>query len=269
MATIKDYSTDQQLRIREIIEITTETPSIKTFWFEDDITFQGGQFVMVWLPGVDEVPMSVSYTGTKKAITVANVGPTTSKLHELSVGSKLGIRGPYGKGFDISKALNIMAVSGGCGSAPLGPVMNAAVKNGKNIKFILGARTSNELLFKVRAQELGIEVDISTDDGTAGHHGFVTERVEQLMDEDNYDLVVSCGPEPMLKKLLEICQRANVPLQVSLERYMKCGIGICDACTIDGFQVCRDGPVFDGETLRKLVEFGKLKRDSCGRAVDL
>lgn len=258
-----------QLRICSIENITVETPTIKTFFFQDEMVVIGGQFVMVWVPGVDEIPMSVSYSGTRKGITVAKVGEATSKLHEFSVGAKLGIRGPYGNGFDITQATRILAVAGGCGSAPIGPLLDQAVSQNKEIKFVLGARTSAELLFKKRAIDLGIDLDISTDDGSEGHHGFVTERVEEILDTEDYDLVVTCGPEPMLKKLLELASKHKLQLQASLERYMKCGIGICDACSIDGFQVCRDGPVFSGETLAKLSEFGKYQRDACGRVIDV
>jgi dihydroorotate dehydrogenase electron transfer subunit len=258
-----------RLRICTIEDVTVETPTIKTFFFQDEMVVKGGQFIMVWVPGVDEVPMSVSYSGAKKGITVANVGDATSKLHEFSVSAKLGIRGPYGNGFDISSATRILAVAGGCGSAPIGPVLDDAVNQNMEIKFVLGARTSAELVFKKRAQKLGIDLDISTDDGTEGHHGFVTELVDEILDSENYDLLVACGPEPMLMKLLELATKNNIPLQASLERYMKCGIGICDACSINGFQVCRDGPVFTGEILANLSEFGKYQRDACGKVIDV
>lgn len=258
-----------QLRICTIEEILDETPTIKTFFFKDEMTISGGQFVMVWLPGVDEIPMSVSYTGELTGITVAKVGDATEKLHQLKVGSKLGIRGQYGNGFDINNAKRILAVAGGCGSAPIGPILNEAVKTGKKMLFVIGARTSNELLFKRRAIDLGIKVDISTDDGTDGHHGFVTERVAELLSSEKFDLILTCGPEIMLKKVVELGKKNNVSVQASLERYMKCGIGICDSCSINGLQVCRDGPVFDGEVLSKLGEFGKSQRDACGRKIEI
>jgi dihydroorotate dehydrogenase electron transfer subunit len=260
---------DPKLRICKITEIIDETPSIKTFYFDDPMTATGGQFVMVWVPGVDEIPMSVSYTGSQKGITVAKVGPTTIKMHELIVGERLGIRGPYGNGFDISKADNILAVAGGCGSAPLGSVLDQAISSNKKVTFALGARNSSELLFKARALNLGIELDISTDDGSEGYHGFVTDRVAELIKEHTFDLIIMCGPEVMLKKVVEQATDNSIPVQASLERYMKCGIGICDACAINGYQVCRDGPVFTGDTLAHLTDFGSSQRDSCGRMIDI
>jgi dihydroorotate dehydrogenase electron transfer subunit len=270
MATKKvSQKNTNKLRIRKITEITDETPSIKTFFFDDTAPVHAGQFVMVWVPSVDEVPMSVSYTGEQKAITVASVGGTTKKMHELSVGAQIGIRGPFGNGFELGSANKVLAVSGGCGSAPIAPVLDEAVTAGKDIMLALGARTGDELLFKDRALDLGITVDISTDDGTAGYHGFVTKRVAQLITEQKFDLVVACGPELMLKTLIELTTQHNIACQVSLERYMKCGIGICDACAINGYQVCMDGPVFDGELVRQLPEFGNARRDACGRMIDV
>ena len=263
----KQPSTD--LRICKITEIKDETLLIKTFYFYDPMTVMGGQFVMVWVPGVDEVPMSVSYTGARKGITVAKVGPTTTKMHELSKGAQLGIRGPYGNGFDISKASKILAVAGGCGSAPIGPVLDQAIVEKKEITLALGARTSQELLFKTRAKKLGIDLDISTDDGSEGYHGFVTDRVSELIKEQTFDLIISCGPEVMLKKVVDLANDNSIPIQASLERYMKCGIGICDACAINGYQVCRDGPVFTGETLVNLSDFGSTQRDACGRMINI
>lgn len=263
------FNKNLRLRVCTITQIIDETPTIKSFLFEDDMAATGGQFVMVWVPGVDEVPMSVSYMGGAKGITVAKVGPTTTRLHELTAGAKLGIRGPYGRGFDLDRSSRILAVAGGCGSAPIGPVLESVAGSNKHLLFVIGARTADELLFKKRALDLGLELNISTDDGSEGHHGFVTERVSQLILDNNFDLIIACGPEPMLAKLVTLSRENQIPLQASLERYMKCGIGICDACAIDGYQVCRDGPVFAGEVLEKLTELGKTRRDPSGRLIDV
>ncbi len=254
-----------KLRICKITNIIDETPTIKTFLFKDKMEVLGGQFVMVWVPGVDEIPMSVSYTGSEKGITVAKVGDATSKLHELAVGEQIGIRGPYGKGFKLKDSKNILAVSGGCGSAPLGPVLDAAAQEGKDITFLVGAKTKDELLFKNRAQKLGVEVIVATDDGTEGYHGFVTDRLKEILSDHKFDLIITCGPEVMLKKVVDIATLKGISVQASLERIMKCGVGICDSCSISGYQVCRDGPVFDGKVLKKFVEFGVTRRDGCGR----
>ena len=257
------------MRVCAIVDSKIETPTIKTLRFEDDIPAVAGQFVMVWIPGVDEVPMSLSHLGERKGITVARVGPATSRLHDLGVGEKVGIRGPYGRGFELGASNSILAVGGGCGSAPIVAVIEAGLCQGKRIVYAVGARTGAELVFKERAIGLGVEVDISTDDGSIGYHGMVTERVARLLSERPFDLVVACGPEKMLEKMVDICGAAGIPIQVSLERYMKCGIGICDSCSMDGLQVCRDGPVFGGDVLARLKEFGSTRRDACGRRIPI
>jgi len=96
-----------------------------------------------------------------------------------------------------------------------------------------------------------------------------TELAVEVIDEENIGSVLTCGPEVMMKKVVEMCSERNIPVQASLERYMKCGIGICDSCTIDGKQVCIDGPVFRGEELVEMKEFGKLERKKDGRLKEI
>ena len=111
---------------------------------------------------------------------------------------------------------------------------------------------------------------LCTDDGSVGYQGFTTGKLEELLREDSeFDLIITCGPELMMKKVVEIGERYNIPVQVSLERYMKCGIGLCGQCALDeeGLCVCRDGPVFWGDRLKYISEFGKYKRDESGSKV--
>ncbi|MCX9015285.1 MAG: dihydroorotate dehydrogenase electron transfer subunit, partial [Candidatus Methanoperedens sp.] len=101
---------------------------------------------------------------------------------------------------------------------------------------------------------------VATDDGSAGMKGYVTGLLDDV-DAGKFDMIYCCGPEPMMKKVLD-----RVPpekAQFSLHRYFKCGIGVCGACCIDGLRVCKDGPVFRGDVLKE-TEFGKFKRDGCG-----
>ncbi len=259
----------KKIQICKVQEIVNETPTIKTFFFDTTIYALPGQFVMVWLPGVDEIPMSLSYVGKRPAITVAKVGQATAEMHELSKGSRLGIRGPYGHGFNLDDYQDVLAVAGGCGSAPIGPALELAMVNSQRLTYLVGARNKSELLFKSRAQNLGIPVEICTDDGSEGYHGFVSNRMVELLKTKRYDLIITCGPEAMLKKVVDIALENKIPIQASMERYMKCGLGICDSCALDGYHVCRDGPVFSGELLAKFNEFGKSHRDPCGRVVHL
>ncbi len=239
-----------------ITKVVDETPTIRTFFFDTSFELIPGQFVMVWIRGVDEIPMALSY---ENAITVQKVGKATSALFELEECDSAGIRGPFGKGFDIEKG-HILLVAGGVGAAPLAPLAEKAAGAGAKITTLLGARTKKELLFRKRLEAVG-ELLTATDDGSEGKHGYVT----QLLDEvKKYDQIYCCGPEPMMKKVLDRVTPAKA--QFSLHRYIKCGLGICGACCVDGLRVCKDGPVFRGDVLKR-TEFGIYRRNECGERV--
>ncbi len=239
-----------------ITKIVDETPAIRTFFFDTSFELIPGQFVMVWIRGVDELPMALSY---ENAITVQKVGRATSALFELEVCDSVGIRGPFGNGFDIKKG-HILLVAGGVGTAPLAPLAEKASTSGIKVTTLLGAKTKDELLFRERF-EAASDVKVATDDGSEGIHGFVTQLIEE---PDRYSQIYCCGPEIMMKKVLD--KVAPSKAQFSLHRYIKCGIGICGACCIDGLRVCRDGPVFSSEVLKK-SEFGVYRRNECGERV--
>ena len=239
-----------------ITKIVDETPAIRTFFFDTSFELIPGQFVMVWIRGVDEIPMALSY---ENAITVQKVGHATSALFELEVCDSVGIRGPFGNGFDVMKGY-ILLVAGGVGAAPLAPLAEKVRASGIKVTTLLGARTKEELLFRERFEAVG-DVRVATDDGSEGIHGFVTQLIEE---PDRYSQIYCCGPEIMMKKVLDKVAPSKV--QFSLHRYIKCGIGICGACCIDGLRVCRDGPVFSGEVLKK-SEFGVYRRNECGERV--
>ena len=238
-----------------ITKIVDETPSIRTIFFNKSFRQKPGQFVMVWVRGVDEIPMALSY---ENAITVQKVGDATSALFGLSEGDSIGIRGPFGNGFDIS-GKNILLISGGVGAAPLAPLAEKAALSGINVTTMLGALTKKEVLFASRFDVAG-EVLVATDDGSEGVKGYVTGLLEDV-NAGKFDSIYCCGPEPMMKKVLDKVSPEKA--QFSLHRYFKCGIGVCGACCIDGLRVCRDGPVFSGNVLID-TEFGKYKRDGCG-----
>jgi len=240
-----------------IQRVKQETPSVRTFWFDIPFPSVPGQFVMVWVPGTDEIPMALS---SENSITVQKVGDATSALFDIGEGGKIGIRGPFGNGFP--KGEKYLAIAGGVGAAPLLPLARADCV----MTMLLGARTENELLFMDQLDEL-TDVIIATDDGTLGTKGFVT----QLMDDLNlgaYDRIAVCGPEVMMRAVLAKVDEKGIAhkTEFSLHRYMKCGVGVCGSCCIDpsGLRVCRDGPVFTGDKLLK-SEFGHYMRDASGR----
>jgi dihydroorotate dehydrogenase electron transfer subunit len=236
-----------------ITEVVDETPTIRTFFFETSFDTEPGQFVMAWIRGVDEIPMALSYDN---AITVQKVGPATSALFELGNGDSIGIRGPLGKGFDM-KSGHILLVAGGVGAAPLAPLAEKASYEGIKVTTLLGAKTKEELVFKQRFEKAG-DVLIATDDGSEGKHGYVTQLIGN---NESYSKIYCCGPEIMMKKVLDKVPPSKA--QFSLHRYIKCGIGICGACCVDGLRVCMDGPVFSGDVL-KSTEFGIYRRNECG-----
>lgn len=252
--------------ILPIRRIKTETSQIKTFTFNYDLGAVPGQFIMLWIPGVDQIPLSISRQNNKGfELSVMKVGEGTKNLFKMKTRDKLGISGPYGKGFSIKEKSNIILVGGGCGSAPLRFLAEEARKTKCKITFITGAGTSKEVLFK---KALPGSCLISTDDGSEGHKGFTTDILEKklLKKNNKIDKVYSCGPEIMMKKVVNICYKYKVSCEVSLERYMKCGFGICGQCSVDpeGLCVCQDGPVFSESKVRKIKEFGNYYRDKAG-----
>lgn len=240
-----------------ITGIDDETSSVRTFTFDTEFSFIPGQFVMVWVPGVDEIPMALT---SGSSITVQRVGDATNALFSLGPGDTLGIRGPFGNGFP--RCREVLAVAGGVGAVPLLPVVRA----GGVKKILLGARSAGDLLFTSQLEAM-TELSVATDDGSAGHRGFVADL---LMHEDlhQYDFLFCCGPERMMTAVLDFLVRSGCPEKgfFSLHRYMKCGIGVCGSCAIDplGLRVCRDGPVFSGDLLVR-SEFGHYCRDASGR----
>jgi len=240
-----------------ILRVRKETSLIRTFVFERSFVFSPGQFVMVWVPGVDEIPMALSSENT---ITVQKTGDATSTMFNLGKGDKLGIRGPFGNGF--TKGEKLLAIAGGVGAAPLLPLARAD----SVMTLLLGARTEKELLFVDQLDEC-TDVLIATDDGSLGLHGFVTSLLDDL-NISIYDRIAVCGPEVMMRAVLARVEEKGIAhkTEFSLHRYMKCGVGVCGSCCIDpsGLRVCRDGPVFPGDLLLK-SEFGHYMRDASGR----
>jgi dihydroorotate dehydrogenase electron transfer subunit len=243
----------------EITGINTESRDIKTFFFNYAFHFIPGQYVMVWIRGVDEIPMSLSYAN---GITVRNIGDATGSLFALREGDTLGMRGPFGNGFGVAK-LPALLVAGGVGAAPLAPLAET-LKN--KITTILGAKTEDELLFRERFENSGPLV-IATEDGSAGYKGLAVDLLERTK---GYNEILSCGPEKMMRKVLDHAVVAGVQSQFSLQRYIKCGVGLCGSCCVDpsGLRACIDGPVFTGKQLDG-SDFGRYMRDAAGRKVTL
>lgn len=261
-------------RIVEIREIVEEAYDVKSIFFsrEDVEEPKAGQFFMIWIPGVDEVPMSISFISEDKlGITVKKVGEATAALHNLSIGDRIGVRGPYGNGFTLSEG-DVLVIGGGIGIAPLYPLVGDLLDTTDSITVILAARTKKMLIFSDKISKiLRRERDsliIVTDDGSTGLKGLASDIATKLIEEKTYDCIYMCGPEIMMRKVFDKAEKHGIEVQACLERYMKCGIGLCGSCCLGEYLVCKDGPVFNSEILRKLKdEFGVFRRDSSGLPV--
>ncbi len=253
------------LHIVKIEKVAAECHHTKTFRFRAPFEASPGQFVMVWVPRHDEVPMALSYLGDLKGFTSHTQGDTTHALEKFQAGSRAGIRGPLGNHFEI-KGKRLLFVAGGTGMASVVAAVEEAAKRRKRVTTVLGAKTKRDLIFVKRARKAG-ELHISTDDGTEGFHGFASTLAKKVMDSHDFDDIITCGPEIMMKKVVDVARRRKIPVQASVERFMKCGIGICDACSLGDRLVCVDGPVFDGGFLAGCEDFGRFRRDESGKRV--
>ena len=258
-------------KIVEIKEIIEETPTIKTFVFDWDMDQLGkpepGEFVMVW-NFKNEKPMSIAQINDNElAISVKNIGEFTSQLHELKTGDVMGIRGSYGNGFDNSfEGKNILAIGGGVGMAPINAIVSDLIKKGNNVDVVAAAQTRDELLYVDSLESAGANLYPCTDDGSFGFEGFATDCTISLLEDSTYDYAFVCGPEIMMKGIFDILEDAGIPGQYSLERYMKCALGVCGQCCVDGegWRICVEGPVFENDKIYKISEFNKYRRDASG-----
>jgi dihydroorotate dehydrogenase electron transfer subunit len=257
--------------------VKTESPTVKTFTFKDEecANAKPGQFLMLWIPGVDEIPLSISAVDEDSivSVTVKNVGEATKALHGKKIGDIVGVRGPFGNSF-TETGKKVLMVGGGTGMAPLSFLAESMLPKATRMIFVLGAKTRNELVFRDRLTQAlhgnRTRLIMSTEDGTCGITGLCTDPLERILKEEKLDIVYACGPERMILKIFELTERHGMSLEVSLERLMRCAMGLCGSCVIGRYRVCRDGPVFTGEQLREVqAEFGLWKRDFDGRRISL
>lgn len=240
-------------------EVEKVTPTTVTIRFRWDYKVLPGQFIMVWIPGTGEIPISLSHLDDIKGITVKSFGPTSTALTEIRKGDRIFFRGPYGNTFRKSSG-PILVIGGGSGTAGLLPLIN------QDAYGLVSARTSGELLFADRFSS--DKVTLATDDGSAGIKGFAVDALKR-MDLSKFSHLYVCGPELMLKSIYDFVKDIEVNVDYSLERTMKCGIGICDSCSINGFQLCRDGPVFTEKQISQMSEFGNTRLTESGKRVDI
>jgi NAD(P)H-flavin reductase len=221
--------------------------------------FQPGQFTMIHVPGVGEIAVSISGDPRYQATlvqTVRAVGAVSRAIHDATPGTILGMRGPFGTSWDLPSAAgaDLLLVAGGIGLAPLRPVLLSALHERNRygrITLVLGARTPAELLYRDQIRHWAEKVNLlsTVDHPTPGWHGrvgLVTKPLAEIDLDPARTVAFLCGPEVMMRFSAESLLRRGMPaerIRLSLERNMKCGVGLCGHCQLGPLLVCRDGPV--------------------------
>ncbi len=258
------------VKIVTVEKVIDETPTVRTLVFSDEFlaNVMPGQFAMVWIPGINELPMSIMVTQdkTKAAFTVRKHGLASTALYSVKPGDSIGVRGPYGNSFTIKEG-KLLIVGGGTGLVPL---MRLAtfLKKTDEVTVIIGAKTKEEVFFEGLANDIlkqnKHKVVVVTEDGTYGESGLVTDAMQRLLKENTFDAVYTCGPEKMMHKVVQLATEKKIHVEASIERMMKCGMGLCGSCCFGDVLACRDGTVFTGQYLLTNKEFGYTRRSKSG-----
>jgi len=249
----------------EILDVIEESPTIKTFVLKpkEEIDFSTGQFVEMTVPGLGEAPFTPSSNPKEKEkmdVTIMSAGRVTKKLHELKPKTRVGIRGPYGKGYPLDKfeGKELLIVGGGVGLAPLRSLLYALFNEvGRFEKILLryGAKTPRDIIYKKEIDkwteiDKKVDVKLTVDQGDSswkGKVGLVTTLLNGAEVDLKNSVAVVCGPPIMMKfatlKLVEIGYKPE-DIYLSMEKNMSCGIGKCGHCRVGTHYACKDGPVF-------------------------
>lgn len=235
---------------KEIYDITILCPDVAE-------AAVAGQFVNIKVDGfMLRRPISICSIDKKKGtlrIIFEVRGEGTKELSQLSEGSMIDIVAPLGgRGFELDGHETAVIIGGGIGNPPM---LAVAEKFGKNATVISGYRNASAVILQDDFKATGAETILCTDDGSAGRKGFVTDALKEVLESKKPDIIYACGPNVMLRRIIEIAKANGVKCQVSLEERMGCGVGACLVCACrtirDGNEyyahVCKDGPVFNAE----------------------
>ncbi|MEM1520800.1 MAG: dihydroorotate dehydrogenase electron transfer subunit [Candidatus Korarchaeum sp.] len=258
----------QAYEVMEVVETEELSKKVRKIVLNGNLNSSPGQYVMVWVPGVGEIPISVARELKSEIwLLVARVGKVSSALHSLRAGDLLWLRGPYGRGFSLAEG-RISLVGGGYGISPL-IFLSERLRSLGNVelRFYAGFRSKEEVLLEDLLRSISDELIVTTEDGSRGLRGKVVEHT----DFEWPDRVYAAGPEGMLVEVVREAIGRGKYVEVSLERLIRCSLGVCGSCSLDplGLLVCRDGPVFDGSTLIEVKDFGRYWRGFDGRKVYL
>jgi NAD(P)H-flavin reductase len=246
--------------------VRKETPDTFTLLFDlgggrGPAEYMPGQFNMLYVYGVGEVPISVASFRKEKSLmhTIRSVGTVTSLLTRLGVGETIGIRGPLGRQWPLADAQGkqLLVIAGGLGLPPLRPVIEEALSRpGRfdGVKILYGARTPSDLIYTYEYErwgaKAGCEFHLTVDRGDrnwTGSVGVVTTLFPKAGIDPGRAVAFVCGPELMIKfSIIELTRMGVAPegIFISMERNMSCGLGTCGHCQLGPFFICRDGPVF-------------------------
>jgi NAD(P)H-flavin reductase len=274
---IKNPYLPYRAKIESIKQETSGERIIKTFKvvLEDGAYREGfqhkpGQCAMVGINGVGESMISIASSPTEKnslILSIMKMGKVTSAIHACEPGEMLTIRGPYGNGFPVEewKRRHIITIGGGIGQAPLRSIIQYVLDNRneyKDVSIIYGARSTADLCYRDELFELekrsGLEVHLSIDVKEKGWDkfvGFVPDNLLRLKPSPENAVAITCGPPIMIKfvinKLLDLGFHDR-QIYTTLENRMKCGIGKCGRCNVGSLYVCKDGPIFSYQDLKRL-----------------
>ena len=278
LAHAGDVLLPQALPIRGVHHETSDTFTI-TFdvgGWPGGFAFQPGQFNMLSLHGIGEVPISISGDPARRGElvhTIRAVGSVTRPMAAVKRGAVFGVRGPYGTGWplDAARGRDLILIAGGIGLAPLRPVLYEAVRRrGEFDRLIVlyGARSPEDLLFGKELERWRGRFDttllVTTDRGGANWHGYVGVVASLLarVRFDPYDSVAMlCGPEIMLRFTVRDLRALGMTpdrIFVSMERNMRCGVGLCGHCQMGPHFICKDGPVFPLDRVARLLEIREV-----------
>lgn len=235
--------------------------------------FAPGQFNMLYLFGVGEVPISISGDAAQSQTlvhTIRAVGSVTGPMKGLKKGDALGVRGPYGSAWPVveMEGSDVVIMCGGVGLAPLRSVIYHIIRNREKygrVSLLYGARTPDDILYRKELEKwrasLDLEVIVTVDRGLAGWRGnvgLVTNLVRKATFDPRHTHALICGPEVMMRfSVMELAKLgvSHDNVWLSMERNMKCGVGLCGRCQMGPFFVCKDGPVFRYPVIKDV--FGK------------
>lgn len=276
MKTLKLKDSEYEIKKGRILRTKEITDLEKLFEIElpegENLNHEPGQFVMVSLLGVGEAPFSVSSSPTKLGsfeLVVRNVGKLTNAFNKLKAGDEVGIRGPFGKGFPVHilDGSDLLFVAGGIGIVPLHSLINYAIDNRRDfgkVNILLGCNRPEDMLFSDELDEWTKRLDVNfectvdrADSGWKGNIGLITSLIPgvNLVPERTFAFVV--GPPIMYKFVIAKLLEKEIPerqILISLERHMKCGLGKCGHCQINGIYCCQEGPVFSYDKIKNIRE---------------